>query len=110
MTEPKSLQEQADEILAIAEANGVEQNFFFVTTFKRYQVQINLLTDLERRLYTEELDTKTIDAYNRTSSAANTTAGTLMRIITSMRPKDPLARAIMNANRRRADNGDENHS
>lgn len=90
-----TLQEQAQEILRIAEANGVEQNFFFVTTFKRYQVQINILTDLERVLnLSETVDTKTIDAYNKTSSAANSTAQTLMRIITSLRPKDPLTRAI----------------
>lgn len=91
----ETLQEQAQEILRIAEANGVEQNFFFVTTFKRYQVQINILTDLERVLnLSETVDTKTIDAYNKTSSAANSTAQTLMRIITSLRPKDPLTRAI----------------
>lgn len=34
-----SLNEQAQEILRIAERYGVEQNFFFLTTFKRYQVQ-----------------------------------------------------------------------
>ena len=33
-----SLNEQAQEILRIAEQHGVEQNFFFFTTFKRYQV------------------------------------------------------------------------
>lgn len=94
--ETKSLQEQAQEILRIAEANGVEQNFFFVTTFKRYQVQINMLTDLERAVqYADARDIKAIDAYNKTSSAANGTAQTLMRIIQGMRPKDPLARAIL---------------
>lgn len=98
--ETKSLQEQAQEILRIAEANGVEQNFFFVTTFKRYQVQINMLTDLERAVqYADVLDTKAIDAYNKTSSAANGTAQTLMRIIQGMRPKDPLARAILERRR-----------
>ena len=93
-----SLQDQAEEILGIAEANGVEQNFFFVTTFKRYQVQINILTDLERRMaLADTIDSKTIDSYNKTSSAANSTAQTLMRIILGMRPKDPLARAILAA-------------
>ena len=32
-----SLNEQAQEILRIAEQHGVEQNFFFLTTFKRYK-------------------------------------------------------------------------
>ena len=47
---PLTLKEQAEEILAIAEKHGVEQNFFFLTTFKRYQVQINILNDLERQI------------------------------------------------------------
>ena len=44
------LNQQAQEILEIAEKHGVEQNFFFITTFKRYQVQINILNDLERAI------------------------------------------------------------
>ena len=45
-----NLNEQARQILKIAEEYGVEQNFFFITTFKRYQVQIGILTDLERTI------------------------------------------------------------
>ena len=45
-----SLNEQAQEILRIAEQHGVEQNFFFLTTFKRYQVQIQILNDLEKTI------------------------------------------------------------
>ena len=47
------LNQQAQEILKIAEKHGVEQNFFFITTFKRYQVQINILNDLEKTIKTE---------------------------------------------------------
>jgi len=36
----QTLNEQAEEILRIAEQHWVEQNFFFITTFKRYQVQL----------------------------------------------------------------------
>lgn len=43
----KSLNEQAQEILKIAQESGVQGNFFFITTFKRYQVQLNMLTELE---------------------------------------------------------------
>ena len=50
MANNKTLSEQAQEILAIAEKHGVEQNFFFITTFKRYQVQINILTELEKKI------------------------------------------------------------
>ena len=45
-----SLNEQAQEILRIAEQHGVEQNFFFLTTFKRYQVQLQILNDLEKTI------------------------------------------------------------
>ena len=48
-----SLNEQAQEILRIASQHGVEQNFFFITTFKRYQVQIQILNDLEKTIKAE---------------------------------------------------------
>ncbi len=95
----KSLTEQAQEILRIAEKHGVEHNFFFLTTFKRYQVQINLLTELERTINEQgPLVTKeyvkgrknvythpAISEYNKTASGANQTVITLIKIITAMR-------------------------
>lgn len=94
-----SLAEQAQEILRIAEQHGVEQNFFFITTFKRYQVQINILNELERKIKEDgALVTKeyvkgrenvythpAIGEYNKTSTAANQTVSTLMKIITTLR-------------------------
>ena len=50
MQQRQSLTEQANEILRIAEETGVQTNFFFVTTFKRYQVQIRILTELEKSM------------------------------------------------------------
>ena len=94
-----SLNEQAQEILRIASQHGVEQNFFFLTTFKRYQVQIKILFDLEK-VIKEEGNTVTkeyvkgrknvythpaIGEYNKTSTAANQTVQTLMKIINQMR-------------------------
>lgn len=100
-TEKKSLtlQEQAQEILRIAEEYGVEQNFFFLTTFKRYQVQINILNELEKKIKEDgALVTKqyvkgrenvythpAIVEYNKTATAANQTVATLMKIVTTMR-------------------------
>ena len=95
----QTLNEQAQEILRIAEQHGVEQNFFFITTFKRYQVQINILNDLEKAIATDgTLVTKeyvkgrgnvythpAISEYNKTSTAANQTVQTLMKIITTLR-------------------------
>ena len=48
--EKMTLQEQANEILQKAEERGVQSNFFFVTTFKRYQVQMRTLQELERAI------------------------------------------------------------
>jgi cell fate (sporulation/competence/biofilm development) regulator YmcA (YheA/YmcA/DUF963 family) len=93
------LNQQAQEILKIADKHGVEQNFFFITTFKRYQVQINILNDLEKSIKADgTLVTKeyvkgrqnvythpAITEYNRTSTAANQTVQTLMKIIATMR-------------------------
>jgi len=98
----KSLTEQAQEILKIAEQHGVEQNFFFITTFKRYQVQINILNDLEKTINADgTLVTKeyvkgrgnvythpAISEYNRTSTASNQTVQTLLKIITTLRNDD----------------------
>lgn len=97
-----NLNEQAQEILRIASQHGVEQNFFFITTFKRYQVQIKILNDLEGKIkedgpvVTKEYvkgrqnvyTNPAISEYNKTSTAANQTVQTLMKIITTMRNDD----------------------
>lgn len=98
----KSLNEQAKEILRIAEDNGVQTNFFFVTTFKRYQVQINILTELEKEI-NDEGTTVTkeyvknrknlytnpaINAYNRTTDSANKTVTTLLKIVQGWKKED----------------------
>ena len=97
-----TLNEQAQEILAIAEKHGVEQNFFFLTTFKRYQVQINILNDLERQIKEQgSLVTKeyvkgreniythpAIGEYNKTATAANQTVTTLVKIIKELRDNE----------------------
>lgn len=93
------LNAMAEEILRIAAQNGVEQNFFFITTFKRYQVQIKILNDLEKTIRTEgNTVTKeyvkgrknvythpAIGEYNKTSTAANQTVSTLIKIVMTMR-------------------------
>lgn len=104
------LNEQAREILRIAEKHGVEQNFFFLTTFKRYQVQLQILNNLEKTIKQDGiLVTKeyvkgrknvyshpAISDYNRTTDSANKTVVTLMKIITTLRDRqeddepDPL--------------------
>lgn len=96
-----TLQEQADEILRRAEERGATSNFFFVTTFKRYQVQIKIMNDLEKEIielgatvskeyvkgrknvYTNPAITE----YNKTATAANNTVATLIKILDSI-PSD----------------------
>lgn len=94
----KSLQEQANEILEQAEKRGVSSNFFFVTTFRRYQVQMQILTELEKAIrehgatVTKEyvkgrqnlVSNPAITEYNKTSTAANGTVSTLINIIKTM--------------------------
>ena len=92
----KTLNEQAQEIIRIAEESGVQSNFFFITTFKRYQVQLNNLTRLEQALKADTNPTVTKEyvkgrgnmminplftEYNKTTDSANKTVSTLMRII-----------------------------
>lgn len=98
----KSLQEQVDEILTKAEEKGVSTNFFFVTTFKRYQVQMQILSNLEKAI-AEHGSTVTkeyvkgrenicvnpaITEYNKTATAANGTVSTLVKIVTSFSNSD----------------------
>lgn len=102
MANKMTLQEQAQEVLRIAQEHGVEQNFFFITTFKRYQVQINILTELEKKIQQDgALVTKeyvkgrqnvythpAISEYNKTCTSANQTVATLIKIIKSLRNGD----------------------
>lgn len=98
----KNLNEQAKEIIRIAEESGVQSNFFFLTTFKRYQVQLNILNELEKTMKREGMQvTKeyvkgrknlysnpAIQDYNRTTDSANKTVSTLMKIIKSFGVED----------------------
>lgn len=100
--ETTNLQQQAAEILRRAEERGVQSNFFFVTTFKRYQVQMQILTDLEKAIkehgatVTKEyvkgrqnlVANPAITEYNKTATAANGTVSTLLNIIKSVPAED----------------------
>lgn len=99
-----SLQEQANKILEQAQERGVSSNFFFVTTFKRYQVQMKILSDLEEAIkeygatVTKEyvkgrqnlVANPAITEYNKTATAANGTVGTLINIVKTLsdEPRD----------------------
>lgn len=86
---------QANEIIKIAEQSGVQSNYFFTTTFKRYQTQLEILSELTDRMsddgviVTKEYvkgsknayTSPAVTAFNRTADSANKTVLTLMKII-----------------------------
>lgn len=103
MAKPKrSLQEQVDEILEQAEAKGVQSNFFFVTTFKRYQVQMKIMSELEKEINelgatvkkeyvkgrTNVYTNPAITEYNKTATASNNTVATLINIVKQLSDED----------------------
>lgn len=99
-----TIQEQANEILKKASEKGVQTNFFFVTTFKRYQVQMRILTELENAITAEGATVSkeyvkgrqnlytnpAIGEYNKTATAANGTVSTLINIIERL-SEEPVA-------------------
>ena len=109
------LNAQAKEIMRIAEESGAQSNFFFLTTFKRYQVQLQILNELEATMKEDGvLVTKeyikgrqnvyshpAVGDYNKTTDSANKTVQTLMRILKNYNveeksdtEEDPLLRII----------------
>lgn len=109
-----SLTEQAKEIMKIAEESGVQSNYFFITTFERYQMQLNILKELEKTLNDEGMlvqkeyvkgrknlySNPALKDYNTTTDSANRTVSTLMKIIKSYNvsetteEEDPLLKII----------------
>lgn len=98
MVKKMTLQEQANRLLEQAEQKGVANNFFFRTTFKRYQVQMRILAELEEAIgeygttVTKEyvkgrqniVINPAITEYNKTTTAANNTVSTLTNIIKTL--------------------------
>ena len=93
----KAINAQADEIMKMAQESGLENNYFFVTTFERYQVQLKILEDLKEAIEDEGMlvskeyvkgrknlySNPAVADFNRTTDSANKTVSTLIRIIKS---------------------------
>lgn len=106
--EPGTLTSQAGELLDKARQKDAQTSFFFVTTFKRYQVQMKILADLEKAIAEDGMTvTKeyvkgrrnvytnpAISEYNRTATAANQTVVTLMKIIDQAPPAQDNERTL----------------
>lgn len=115
MAKKNDLAKQAREIIKIAEENGVQSNYFFVTTFERYQTQLKILAELEKSIKEDGIlvskeyvkgrqnlySSPAVAEYNKTTDSANKTVATLMKIIknfnvveTTDEDEDPLLKAI----------------
>lgn len=110
----KERQKQEAEIIKQAEKSGLQTNYFFVTTFERYKKLLQILEGLEKTIdEVGEMTTKeyvkgrenivvnpAINAYNNTTSHANKTAETLLKILKGFKAEeteetiDPLMEII----------------
>lgn len=93
----KDYQGQVAQILEQAERTGAKGNFFFQTTFERYQTQLKIMNDLKKEIEKDgSIVTKeyvkgrqnvythpAIGEYNKTATAANGTVATLINIVKS---------------------------
>ena len=104
----------AEELQAMAAAAGLEDDYYFRTTFERYQMQLYILDELKKTILEDGLQVEkeyvkgrknvyshpAVADYNRTTDSANKTVTTLIRIIKSFgnvdggEASDPLADAI----------------
>jgi len=96
-TNTTKLEQQAKQILKLAEESGLQSNYFFVTTFERYQVQLQILEQLKESIEKEGMlvskeyvkgrsniySNPAVSDYNRTTDSANKTVATLLRILKS---------------------------
>ena len=112
--ENSKLKTQAEQIMKLAEENGVQGNFLFTTTFDRYLFLLDNLEELKKRIKEEGMTVEkeyikgeknaysspSVRNYNSTCDLANKTVSTLMKIIKSFNVEengeedDPLMAAI----------------
>lgn len=112
-----TLEDKAQAILKRAEERGLSTNYFFETTFNRYQMQQRILDSLREAIESEgamvhkeyvkgrkNLYTNpAIMEYNRTSTAANQTVVTLIKIIEGFGDDDPGTESKLGAFMRELD-------
>lgn len=99
---PEEWEKQAREIILMAESTGLQENFFFKTTFERYLTQIKILADLQKTIEsTETLIEKqyvkgrgnlyanpAIREFVHVTDSANKTVQTLIKIINGFKSSD----------------------
>lgn len=99
---PSDWEKQAKEIIKMAKSSGLQENFFFKTTFERYLTQVRILADLQKTIETSETLVKkeyvkgrgnlyanpAIKEYNSTTDSANKTVQTLIKILKGFKSSD----------------------
>lgn len=97
-----SLQQQAEEIMKLAETAGLQENYFFKTTFERYLTQLEILSKLKVTIDSSEalvekeyvkgracvVVNPAITEFNRTTDSANKTVQTLIKILKGFKTSD----------------------
>jgi hypothetical protein len=87
--------DRSKEILEKAKAKGIEDDYFFQTTFERYKFQLQLLADLQQDIlengiktakvyvkgYENEAPNPAIGEYAKIATCANNTVNTLLKIL-----------------------------
>lgn len=90
-----TLEERAAEIKRLAEESGLADDFYFLTTFDRYETQIKILAELKKTIEAEDTLIEkeyvkgrknlythpAISEYNRTTDSANKTVTCLLKIL-----------------------------
>lgn len=90
-----TLKEQAEAIKRTAAELGLEQNYLFITTFERYEVQLSILDQFKESMAKDGMivskeyvkgrgnlyESPAVAGFNRTTDSANKTVSTLMRIL-----------------------------
>lgn len=97
-----TLKQQAEEIMRMAESSGLQENYFFKTTFERYLTQLEILAKLKVTIDSSEalvskeyvkgracvVVNPAITEFNRTTDSANKTVQTLIKILKGFKSSD----------------------
>ena len=97
-----TLKQQAEEIMRMAESSGLQENYFFKTTFERYLTQLDILSKLKITIDSSEalvekeyvkgracvVVNPAITEFNRTTDSANKTVQTLIKILKGFKSSD----------------------
>lgn len=98
MATVSTLKKEAEKFKALAKECGVDTNPLFVTTYERYLMQIEVLKKLSAAIKTGKVFVEkeyskgaanvyinpAVPEFNKTADAANKTAATMVRIISTL--------------------------